>query len=648
MPFQNAPAPLARALSARGFEAPTPVQAAVVAPEALGRDLLVSARTGSGKTVAFGLALADTLLAGAERCPHAPTPLALVIAPTRELALQVKNELEWLYAETGARIVSCVGGMEPRREASALARGCHIVVGTPGRLCDHLRRGNLDLSELRAVVLDEADEMLDLGFREELETLLDAAPKTRRTLLFSATIAREIVGLARRYQNDALRLDTMGGNAPHSDITYRAVLANQPDMAAAVVNVLRLEEARTAIVFCHTREAVRQLQAILTERGFSSVAISGDLGQNERSRAIESLRHGQARVCVATDVAARGIDIPELGLVIHASLPSNPATLLHRSGRTGRAGRKGTCVLLVPPARKRVAERLLQAAKVEAEWSGAPDRAAITQADAERLLNAPFLNTPVKGAAAADTTADTAPVTDDTAAESPATPSPRHDTSLSLVERLVATHAPEQLAQALVGLWQKSLPEPMTVRVITPDTPRSRPMRDDGGFERGERTPRERAPAMQGSWFRLSVGRTDRADPKWLVPMLCKLGGIRKQDIGAIRIAGDHTLVEIAPDKAERFASCASATDPDEISIEPARAPAGGGGAPHGGGGRGGAGGRPPRGPNRGFERKGGPREDAPWGNAERGGEAGERRAAKPRPAGKPSKGPSSRKRKSP
>lgn len=146
--------------------------------------------------------------------PPAPTPLALVIAPTRELALQVKNELEWLYAETGARIVSCVGGMEPRREASALARGCHIVVGTPGRLCDHLRRGNLDLSELRAVVLDEADEMLDLGFREELETLLDAAPKTRRTLLFSATIAREIVGLARRYQNDALRLDTMGGNAP--------------------------------------------------------------------------------------------------------------------------------------------------------------------------------------------------------------------------------------------------------------------------------------------------------------------------------------------------------------------------------------------------------------------------------------------------
>jgi ATP-dependent RNA helicase DeaD len=618
------------------------VQAAVVAPEALGRDLLVSARTGSGKTVAFGLALADTLLAGAERCPPAPTPLALVIAPTRELALQVKNELEWLYAETGARIVSCVGGMEPRREASALARGCHIVVGTPGRLCDHLRRGNLDLTELRAVVLDEADEMLDLGFREELETLLDAAPKTRRTLLFSATIAREIAALARRYQNDALRLDTIGANAPHADITYRAVLANQPDMAAAVVNVLRLEEARTAIVFCHTREAVRQLQAILTERGFSSVAISGDLGQNERSRAIESLRHGQARVCVATDVAARGIDIPELGLVIHASLPSNPATLLHRSGRTGRAGRKGTCVLLVPPARKRVAERLLQAAKVEAEWSGAPDRAAITQADAERLLNAPFLNAPVKDGV------ETSPAGDDTATDSTAPVSARHDTSLSLVERLVATHAPEQLAQALVGLWQKSLPEPMTVRVITPDTPRSRPVRDDAGFERGERAPRERSPAMQGNWFRLSVGRADRADPKWLVPMLCKLGGIRKQDIGAIRIAGDHTLVEIASDKAERFASCASATDPDEISIEPARAPAGGGGA-HGGGGRGGPGGKPPRGPNRGFERKGGYREEAPWGNAERGGaEAGERRPSKPRPAGKASKSPSSRKRKSP
>ncbi|MFT8591213.1 MAG: DEAD/DEAH box helicase [Acetobacter orientalis] len=592
MPFQNAPASLASALAARGYDSATPVQAAVIAPEAEGRDLLVSARTGSGKTVAFGLAMASTLLEDNGRCPLPGAPLALVIAPTRELALQVRNELEWLYGQTGARIVSCVGGMEPRKEARALSAGCHIVVGTPGRLCDHLSRGQLNLSNLRAVVLDEADEMLDLGFRDELETLLKAMPDTRRTLLFSATIARDIAALARRYQNDALRIDTQTGSAPHSDISYRAILTDQGDMAGTIVNVLRLIESQTAIVFCHTREAVRQLQAILTERGFSSVAISGDLGQNERSRAIESLRHGQARVCVATDVAARGIDIPDLGLVIHASLPSNPATLLHRSGRTGRAGRKGTCVLLVPQSRRRLAERLLEAAKVEAEWSGAPTPEAIATADAERLLASPALNVDVPEAGET------------------------HD----LIAKLAESHSAQQLAAALISMWRESLPTPASVRVLSPGSVKKtrERTRDGDRPERGERGERaERGPREAGSWFRLSVGREDRADPKWLVPMLCRLGGIKKQDIGAIRIQPDHTLVEIAQDKAERFQSCAAATDPDEIKVEPAEAPRQGGGGggyrgkPAGGGGGGGRdrdrdGKRPPRKGGGGFGGGGG------------------------------------------
>lgn len=582
MPFQNAPASLASALAARGYETATPVQAAVLAPDAEGRDLLVSARTGSGKTVAFGLAMADTLLDDKGRCPAPGAPMALVIAPTRELALQVRNELEWLYAQSGARIVSCVGGMEPRVEARALNAGCHIVVGTPGRLCDHVSRGQLNLSALRVVVLDEADEMLDLGFRDELETLLKAAPAERRTLLFSATIARDIANLARRYQNDALRIDTLGGNTPHTDISYRAVLADQSDMAGTIVNVLRQMESPSAIVFCHTREAVRQLQGILTQRGFSSVAISGDLGQNERSRAIESLRHGQARVCVATDVAARGLDIPELGLVIHASLPSNPATLLHRSGRTGRAGRKGTCVLLVPPARRRLAERLLEGAKVTAEWSGAPTPEDIARADAERLLSAPALSIPVPEAGG------------------------MHE----LIAKLTEVHSAEQLAAALIAMWRSSLPEPTKVRVLSPGSvkkaPRERAPRDDeDGGHRGPREP--------GAWFRLSVGRDDRADPKWLVPMLCRLGGIRKQDIGAIRIQPDHTLVEIAQDKAERFQSCAAGADADEITVEPSAPPrpgaGGGGGRPPRAAGPGGPGGRPPRkgggagGPGGGFSK---------------------------------------------
>ena len=188
MTFSITSPPLARALTERNYDSPTAVQTAVLANEAAGRDLLVSAQTGSGKTVAYGLAIAKGLLDGAERFERAAAPLALIVAPTRELALQVQRELAWLYQYADARVVSCVGGMDPRREQRELAGGAHIVVGTPGRLCDHLRRGRLDVSQLKAVVLDEADEMLDLGFREDMEFILKTTPATRRTLLFSATL----------------------------------------------------------------------------------------------------------------------------------------------------------------------------------------------------------------------------------------------------------------------------------------------------------------------------------------------------------------------------------------------------------------------------------------------------------------------------
>ena len=248
MSFDLAHTALAGALAARGYAEPTPVQDAVLRAAA-GRDLLVSAETGSGKTVAYGLALADNLLGAAERLPSPGAPLALVVAPTRELAMQVQGELAWLYGPAGGRIASCIGGMDGRGEARALGAGCHIVVGTPGRLCDHLRRGALVLSSLAAVVLDEADEMLDLGFREELEQLLSAAPEGRRTLMFSATIPHDIAALARQFQRGALRIDTLGRNRPHADIAYRAVRVAPHETLHAVVNVLRQEEAPTALVF---------------------------------------------------------------------------------------------------------------------------------------------------------------------------------------------------------------------------------------------------------------------------------------------------------------------------------------------------------------------------------------------------------------
>ena len=218
MPFPTLPPLLAEALSARGYADLTPVQGSVIEEGARGRDLLVSAQTGSGKTVAFGLAMADELMSDGAMPPPG-LPLALIVAPTRELALQVSRELMWLFGKAGARISTCVGGMDASKERRSLGHGTHIVVGTPGRLRDHLERGALDLSATRVAVLDEADEMLDMGFRDELEALLDATPKERRTLLFSATIPRPIAALAKAYQRDALRISTVGEDRGHGDIT---------------------------------------------------------------------------------------------------------------------------------------------------------------------------------------------------------------------------------------------------------------------------------------------------------------------------------------------------------------------------------------------------------------------------------------------
>src|ERR671913_1271937 len=387
MPNSRIHSALAEALAARGYDTLTSVQSAVIADEAQGRDLVVSAKTGSGKTVAFGLAIGGQLLEDG-RAPWAREPLGLVIAPTRELAIQVSKELEWLYASAGARVVTCVGGMDPMKERRALQAGAHIVVGTPGRLRDHLERGALDLSGLRVAVLDEADEMLDMGFREELEEILDATPAERRTLLFSATMPRPIVALAKRYQKDALRIATLGDSQGHADIAYQAVAVSPTDIEHAVVNLLRFHEAETAILFCATREAVRRLHASLTERGFDAIALSGEHSQNERNHALQALRDQRARVCVATDVAARGLDLPSLSLVVHVELPRDAETLQHRSGRTGRAGKKGIAVLVVPyPRRKRV-EMVMRGARIEVEWIKPPTPEDIRRSDHDRLLAA--------------------------------------------------------------------------------------------------------------------------------------------------------------------------------------------------------------------------------------------------------------------
>ena len=520
---------LDRAIAARGYETPTPVQAAVLAPEHRDVDLLVSAQTGSGKTAAFGLALAQTLLGEAERLPRAQAPLALVIAPTRELALQVQRELAWLYEPAGGRLASCVGGMEMRREMQVLRAGAHLVVGTPGRLCDHLERRTLDLSNLKAVVLDEADEMLDMGFRDDLERILKAAPKERRTLLFSATIPRGIEELATRYQKGARRIAATPPTEAHRDIEYRAHLVSPREREHAVVNVLREAEVTGAIVFVSTREAVNHLHANLVERGFAAVALSGELSQPERTRALKALRDGRAKVLVATDVAARGLDLPDVGLIIHADLPHDAQVLQHRSGRTGRAGKKGVSVLLVPPGLRRAADRLVREARVKPAWKPVPTPDKIHRLDEERLVAD-------AGALAVDVTEE----------------------DRQVAKRLLEGRPAEEVAALLASVLRERRPAPEELP-ITQGIPTEAPP------PRAE--PLRARASSSTSWFTLNVGREENADPRWLVPLLCRRGQVTKNDIGAIRILPHETRVEITAHAAERFASFVAKPDTQDRKI---------------------------------------------------------------------------------
>ncbi|WP_332688198.1 DEAD/DEAH box helicase [Devosia sp.] len=505
-------APLARALVAKGYETLTPVQAAIIEDQTAGRDLLVSAQTGSGKTVAFGMAIAPTLLGDAERFTETGAPLALLIAPTRELALQVQRELEWLYAETGARTASCVGGMDARTERRALERGAHIVVGTPGRLRDHITRGALDMSALRAVVLDEADEMLDLGFREDLEFILDAAPEDRRTLLFSATVPKPIAQLAKTFQRDALRVAASSGTEQHADIDYKLMLVPSAERENAIINTLLYYEAVNTIVFASTREGVKHLSARLHNRGFDVVTLSGELSQSERTNALQSMRDGRARICVATDVAARGIDLPNLDLVIHADLPTNADTLLHRSGRTGRAGRKGTCVIIAPMHRRAVAQRILKTARLDVTMMAPPSAEEIEARYRESILTAEGLTLPVG------------------------------EEEAEFVGQLLARYTPEAIAAAYLRQQLAARPAPEDVS-------------DAPVFDKpGDKDPRTREKFEGGTWFKVSVGRKHKAEPRWLLPMLCKAGGVTKTAIGSIRIFDTESIFEVAAQKADAFA----------------------------------------------------------------------------------------------
>jgi ATP-dependent RNA helicase DeaD len=523
MSFSTGRPALDRALQGRGYSAPTPVQAAML--ERLGdrRDLLVSAQTGSGKTIAFGLVLADALMREGDVLGDAGAVRALVLAPTRELAAQIRSELSWFLAHTDARLASAIGGSNAGAEKSRLQRGAHIVVGTPGRMLDHISRGDLDPSSATIVVLDEADEMLDMGFRDELEAILAACSGDRRTILFSATLGPEVTSLARRYQTDPVRIDLSRPGSAHADIEYRIMRVSDGELHHAAGNILRYFDAPTALVFCKTRAGAHELHEHLTRRGFSSVELSGELSQRERNDAVAALKSGRARVCVATDVAARGLDIADLELVIHVDLPANRDILLHRSGRTGRAGRKGASILIATPSQKRRIAQLVRGAGLTMEESDAPSAEVIEQRDASRLLEAPLMLTQPSANA------------------------------LQLARALRSAFSADAIAEALAA---RLIDERPKLARLTPPAMDDRP-----------------APRGQGQWFEVDIGRRDGTDPRQILQLLGSLAGLSGKAIGSIKIADERTRFELFGTAAAEFAQTRCGDDAPGRRFRPIESP---------------------------------------------------------------------------
>ena len=347
-------APLVEALTALGYEEPTPIQADAIPALLAGRDLLGQAATGTGKTAAFALPLLQRL---ATTPPVPLRPALLVLVPTRELAMQVAEAFHKYGRALGTTVVPIYGGQAFSQQIRTLRRGVHVVVATPGRALDHIRRKTLDLSGLAAIVLDEADEMLDMGFAEELENILDAAPAVRQTALFSATLPPRITVIAERHLNHPVRIriaeeKTRAGST--ANVRQVANLVPRAQKVAALGRVLDLEAPTLALVFCRTRTEVDALTATLSGHGFRAEALHGGMTQDARDRVMKRTRAGSVDLLVATDVAARGLDINHLSHVVNFNVPESPGAYVHRIGRTGRAGREGVAITFVEPREHRM------------------------------------------------------------------------------------------------------------------------------------------------------------------------------------------------------------------------------------------------------------------------------------------------------
>ena len=561
---------LGAAIQEKGFTDLTQVQKAVLDPALQGRDLRVTSQTGSGKTVAIGFVIRELAAepsAVKDRLAH---PRALVIVPTRELAKQVVQELTWLFAPLSAKVASVTGGAVYRDELRALAAAPSVVVGTPGRMLDHLNRGSIVPTEVAAVVLDEADRMLDLGFREELEAILGMTPKERRTHLVSATFPREVEALANSVQQNPARVEGTRLGAANVDIDHVLHVVEPRQRLDAVINLLLASPEAQTLIFARTRADVGDVAERLSEAGFAVNALSGEMDQRERDRALNAFRRNDQRVLVATDVAARGIDVQDITLVIHLDPPTDPDSYTHRSGRTGRAGRKGRSVLLVSPSAVGKTTMLLKRAKVAARTEPVPSAEDIRKHSDQRFFE--LL---------------TRDEQDDKGAS---------ERQKELAERLAAREDSARVISRLLALARYSGPtEPREIRRLDHAADRKGP-RDSRKGERERDYPRgpavhaapregaragrsapertgERAP---GDWksFRVSWGGVQGADARKVLAMVCRWGEIRGSDVGAIEIERDFSRVSVKASVAPGFAEATSKPDSrnPRVTIRPEHA----------------------------------------------------------------------------
>lgn len=553
---------LKEALLAKGYGSLTAVQHAVLDPTSIGRDLRITSQTGSGKTIAIGLVLRDLVMLPTPRPTKAARPRALIVVPTRELGRQVEDELGWLFAPLGARVVALTGGASYRDEHRALALLPPLVVGTPGRLVDHLEHGSLDLGACAAVVLDEADRMLDMGFSEALDAILARAPEEHRTHLVSATFSPEVRHLADRVQKDPLHVEGTRLGVANADIEHVVYLVDNAERLDALVNLLLAHPDARTLVFAKTRAGVSELAEALGDAGFTVAALSGEMAQNERTRALAAFKRGSLRILVATNVAARGIDVSDVSLVLHMEPPTDPDAYTHRSGRTGRAGRKGTSAMLVAPRESPRAQRILRGARVFARVLPMPTPAEIRRMEDDRLV--------------ALLTSDDEAIEID----------PR---TAAIAERVAASGKPERaIARILAETGLTRGPEPRPVRAIEPPRDRDRD-RDRRENRRGERTPKTepyaRAPQTQLPpppeqpplpitdasrefvTFQVSWGARHGADVRRLLAIVCRRGNVESRDIGAIRIGPASSLVEVRSHLADAFAEASGRPDPRDPRV---------------------------------------------------------------------------------